>query len=136
MKRTIIGLLALCFVFVFAIGAMRYEDKVGKQALGGDSLSTAVDTCTAFQIPIGADKVYIKLAVSDSTTFLTQLSPNNTNWFTKTALDTVDSATVSVVDSIDAGLLPKDETWYVRVILDNIGAAHQAYGRCFIVVEK
>jgi len=135
MKRSILGFVTLCLVFCLTAGA-RFETKLAKQALGGDSLSTAVDTTTAILIPIDAKKVYIKLAVSDSTTWTTQLSPNNTNWFTKTALDTVDSATVAVVDSIDTGELPTEGGWYVRVILDNIGAAHQAYGRAFFIVEK
>ena len=110
--------------------------KLSKQnALGADSLDTGPDTCDAQQITSVATSVYVKVAVSDTAaSYLVQLSPptdGSTNWFTWGVLDTVAGGGIEETDDIGASY----REWYIRVILDNLGATEQDYGRAHLTWE-
>lgn len=131
----VIASVALLLVAVLSAWAGITHTKIPKQnELGGDSLGTGPDTSDAMQLYSLGTAFTVEIAVLDTAaTYMVQLSPpeDGSNWFNWAVLDTVDSGFVYQTDDLGT----KYRSWWIRIILDNLGASEQTYGRAFVTWE-
>lgn len=129
-KSAIRGLLAICaMVLMIVAGVSAVEinnSKLVKQVGGttGDSAIVAADTATAIWLPNRTSTWWAAVACDSNSIYTTQVSYDNTYWFTVDC-DTVGDGAAEATTVFENG---QYAGWYVRVIQDNLTAAGAAYG--------
>ena len=133
MRKVLVALVALSFV----VGSQAFAglSKIPMSTAGGDSLSVAADTSAAITVSKNATgTIRFVAAVSDSSaTYIVQVSPDGTNWFNATTLDTVTAGAVEATADLSEQY---PRPWQFRVIMDNLGTAIQPFGAAFLSTKK
>lgn len=131
-KAALLVLMVVAMLCCFA--ASSNLTKVTKQLGGstGDSLQAAPDTSVAMPLKSGITSLYVIVAADSLTIYTTQISPNNSFWYT-VDIDTV--AIGAIESTVDFGSVYAGMS--IRVIQDQITTGTWAsYGAAYVQTTK